>query len=211
MDEKDDNLTKTRTRIQYADDVETGRRPRPARRDSTDSLSIRSMRSLSRQRVEPASVLPIQYRTVSFHISESKSKPVPVVKKIDNADKAAIEFSDLDWHLIPVNEVYTRLSTSPQQGLSDWKVQQCLKEFGPNKPSAPPSRWFRKTIGYLFGGFGSILFVASVLVFVAWKPLGQPPAIANLALGIVLAIVFLIQAAFTFAQGTVNSETPTHN
>lgn len=203
MDEKDDNLTKTRTRIQYADDVETGRRARPARRDSTDSLSIRSIRSLSRQRIEPGSVLPIQYRTVSFHISESKSKPAPVVeKKIENADKAAIEFSDLDWHLVPVNEVYTRLSTSPQQGLSDWKVQQCLKEFGLNKPSAPPSHWFRKTIGYLFGGFGSILFIASVLVFIAWKPLGQPPAIANLALGIVLAIVFLIQAAFTFAQGT---------
>jgi sodium/potassium-transporting ATPase subunit alpha len=66
----------------------------------------------------------------------------------------------------------------------------------------PPSRWFIKTLSYLFGGFGSILFVASVLVFVAWKPLGQPPAIANLALAIVLAIVWVIQATFAFYQGT---------
>lgn len=54
---------------------------------------------------------------------------------------------------------------------------------------------------YLFGGFGSILFIASILVFIAWKPLGQPPQVANLALAIVLAIVWVIQAAFSFYQG----------
>ena len=84
--------------------------------------------------------------------------------------------------------------------MSEAQVARKLKEFGPNTPSAPPSRWFRKTVGYLFGGFGPVLFVASILVFIAWKPLGQPPAVANLALGIVLAIVFFAQAAFSFAQ-----------
>jgi sodium/potassium-transporting ATPase subunit alpha len=112
------------------------------------------------------------------------------------------EFEDLDWHVIPPYEVYERLSTSPQQGLSSDQVARKLKEYGPNMPSAPPSRWLRKTLGYLFGGFGPILFVASILVFVAWKPLGEPnPAIANLALGIVLAIVFFAQALFAFVQG----------
>ena len=44
--------------------------------------------------------------------------------------------------------------------------------------------------------------MASILVFIAWKPLGEPnPAVANLALGIVLAIVFFAQALFSFAQG----------
>jgi magnesium-transporting ATPase (P-type) len=112
------------------------------------------------------------------------------------------EFEDLDWHVIPPCEIYERLSTSPQQGLSNDQVARKLKEYGPNTPSTPPSRWFRKALGYLFGGFGPILFVASILVFVAWKPLGEPnPAIANLALGIVLAIVFFAQALFAFAQG----------
>jgi sodium/potassium-transporting ATPase subunit alpha len=113
------------------------------------------------------------------------------------------EFEDLDWHVIPPCEIYERLSTSPQQGLSNDQVARKLKEYGPNTPSTPPSRWFRKTLGYLFGGFGPILFVASILDFVAWKPLGEPnPAIANLALGIVLAIVFFAQALFAFIQGT---------
>lgn len=55
-------------------------------------------------------------------------------------------------------------------------------------------------VTYLFGGFGSILFIACILVFIAWKPLGDPPAIANLALAIVLALVWVIQAAFSFWQ-----------
>lgn len=75
-----------------------------------------------------------------------------------------------------------------------------MKEVGLNQPSPPPSRWFRKIITYLYGGFGSILFVAAILVFIAWKPLGQPPQIANLALAIVLTFVWVLQAAFTFWQ-----------
>lgn len=52
-------------------------------------------------------------------------------------------------------------------------------------------------MGYFFKGFGSILCVGGILVFISWKPLGEPnPQIANLALGIVLIAVFLIQAAF---------------
>jgi P-type E1-E2 ATPase len=42
--------------------------------------------------------------------------------------------------------------------------------------------------------------VGSILVFVSWKPLGQPPALANLALAIVLLAVFFIQAAFNAWQ-----------
>jgi sodium/potassium-transporting ATPase subunit alpha len=38
------------------------------------------------------------------------------------------------------------------------------------------------------------------LVFISWKPLGSPPAIANLALSIVLLAVFFIQAAFNTWQ-----------
>ena len=53
----------------------------------------------------------------------------------------------------------------------------------------------------MFGGFGSILLTGSILVFISWKPLGEPdPAPANLALAIVLAVVFLIQALFNAWQ-----------
>jgi sodium/potassium-transporting ATPase subunit alpha len=45
-------------------------------------------------------------------------------------------------------------------------------------------------------GFGFILLVSAILVFVSWKPLGEPPLVDNLALAIVLVAVFVIQALF---------------
>lgn len=117
-----------------------------------------------------------------------------------NSDFLA-DIASLDWHTIPTEDVLRRLSTSIKQGLSTEQVARKLKEYGHNALTPPPSRWFRKTMGYLFGGFGSILLTASILVFVAWKPLGSPPAVANLALAIVLVFVWVIQAAFAFYQG----------
>lgn len=42
--------------------------------------------------------------------------------------------------------------------------------------------------------------MGGILVMVSWKPLGNPPAVANLALGIVLFATFLLQAAFSAWQ-----------
>lgn len=39
-----------------------------------------------------------------------------------------------------------------------------------------------------------------ILVFIAWRPLGDPPATANLALACVLLAVFIIQAVFNAWQ-----------
>jgi len=51
-----------------------------------------------------------------------------------------------------------------------------------------------------FKGFGSILLVGAILVFVSWTPLGQPASQANLALVIVLLSVFFIQTVFNAWQ-----------
>ncbi|KAG2166541.1 hypothetical protein VTO58DRAFT_111109 [Aureobasidium pullulans] len=184
-------------RITYADDVEN--RPRTAarlsRRLSTDSMSIRSM---SRQRsVDPSLALPPQFRTMSFDIEQSKARnDLPVKSAVEKES----DFSNYDLHTIPIEEVFERFSSSPTSGLSLDKAMVSLRDVGLNKLTAPPSNWFKKTVTYLFGGFGSILFVAAIMVFVAWKPLGDPPALANLALAIVLVLVWLIQAAFSFWQ-----------
>ena len=75
-----------------------------------------------------------------------------------------------------------------------------MHTYGKNMISPLPTRWLQQIFGYCFKGFGSILLVGAVLVFVSWKPLGNPPAEANLALAIVLVAVFLIQAAFNAWQ-----------
>lgn len=100
----------------------------------------------------------------------------------------------MEYHKLSVEEIFRNFSTSRAQGLSLADVAERQKKYGKNVLSPPPNRWFIKAMKYMFGGFGSVLFIASILVFISWKPLGEPPAIANLALGIVLAIVFAIQA-----------------
>lgn len=109
--------------------------------------------------------------------------------------------ADLDWHTTTHNEVYQRLSTSKNQGLSEEGAIRKIKENGKNIHSSPPTRYFQQIFGYFFKGFGGILFVGGILVFVCWKPLGNPnPAIANLALAIVLIAVFAVQASFNAWQ-----------
>jgi sodium/potassium-transporting ATPase subunit alpha len=156
----------------------------------------------ARRSVDPALALPPQFRTLSFGIEDSKRRSFAKDEKPEKtkAKQAEIEFNEIDYHKVNVDELLSRFSSSRGNGLSSSQAAQKLKTIGANLPSPPPSQWFRKTISYLFGGFGAILFTAAILVFIAWKPLGDPPAIANLALAIVLVIVWLAQASFSFWQ-----------
>lgn len=66
----------------------------------------------------------------------------------------------------------------------------CIEEYRKNLLSAPPSHLYKDIFGYVFGGFGSTLLIDSILIFISWKPLGQPPQQSNFALIIVLFVVF---------------------
>jgi len=181
-------------------DEEAARREPMTRLSRTTSnmstTSIGSMNSRRRRNsIDPATALPITYRTVSYAIEETKEKER--VEAVKAKKDAAAELGDLQWHTLSVNEVETRLSTSLKQGLSREQVERKQKEFGKNTPSKPPSDLFSRVMGYMFGGFGSVLLIGGILVTITYKPLGNPnPQIANLALAIVLYTVFVIQALF---------------
>lgn len=116
-----------------------------------------------------------------------------------------IGLAELDYHLLSVDELHKRFATSPQ-GLQSEQLSRLVARYGKNQLSPPPSRWFRTLMGYIFGGFGSILLGGCILVFIAWQPLGRPPSQANLALAIVLAVVWLLQAAFNGWQDWSSSQ-----
>ncbi|KAM5468777.1 hypothetical protein MauCBS54593_004772 [Microsporum audouinii] len=183
-------------RIRYADEEqpqETGRIPLH-RKTSVGSMSIRSARRV----VSPEIVLPIAYRTLSYNVEESIQRAnEPPVK---GAAQIVDGISGLDWHSVTVGNLVSRLNTSISQGLSTDEAQKRIVEYGKNAPTRPRTEWFRKIMGYFFGGFGILLLTGCILVFIAWKPLGDPPALANLALAIVLLAVFFIQASFNAWQ-----------
>lgn len=81
MVEFDDEKQKA-ARIQWTNaDVEAaGARPRPTLHRSNSNISINSAHS-RRGSIDPASALPIQYRTVSFQIAESKEKNAAELQK----------------------------------------------------------------------------------------------------------------------------------
>jgi sodium/potassium-transporting ATPase subunit alpha len=72
------------SRIQWTDadaDVKADlARPRPTLHRSNSNISINSMHS-RRGSIDPASALPIQYRTVSYQIAESKEKSAADIQK----------------------------------------------------------------------------------------------------------------------------------
>lgn len=111
-----------------------------------------------------------------------------------------LELSNVDWHTITAIELEKRLETTISDGLTIEEIQRRLQKYGKNQMTPIPTPWFSKIMGYLFKGFGSILLIGSILVFVSWKPLGEPPSVVNLALAIVLLAVFIIQAGFNAWQ-----------
>ncbi|KAJ6579686.1 hypothetical protein DFH09DRAFT_1446136 [Mycena vulgaris] len=109
--------------------------------------------------------------------------------------------SDITWHTLSVAEICTRFGVSEDRGLDASIAARRLAKNGKNVISRPPSNLARKIFFYIFGGFGSLLFVASIICFIAWRPLGDPnPFVPNLALAIVLLIVIAIQAVFNAWQ-----------
>lgn len=158
-----------------------------------------------RNSIDPATAIPITYRTVSFAINDTKEKQLADVEKAKK--DAAAGLADTEWHTLSLDEIQSRLSTSLQKGLVGQEVSQKLKEYGPNKPSPPPGHLTKDIIGYLFGGFGSVLLIGGILVTITYEPLGEPPLTANLALAIVLYAVFVIQALFNAWQDWSSSRT----
>ncbi|KJR83256.1 sodium/potassium-transporting ATPase subunit alpha [Sporothrix schenckii 1099-18] len=157
--------------------------------------SARQRSRSSRRSIDPSAALPIQYRTLSQDIDDAERQRKGEQTKAKDA--MVSKFEAIDWHKISSAELEKRLDTSIVAGLSANTAKDRLRTHGANAISPLPNPWFGKVVGYFFKGFGSILAVGGILVFLSWKPLGEPaPAVANLALGIVLIAVFLLQAAF---------------
>jgi hypothetical protein len=69
---------------------------------------------------------------------------------------------------VSIDEALRRLAVAPKTGLEAAQAQRRTAQFGANRISPPPSRTLRKVVGWVFGGFGSLLLAASIVCFIAW-------------------------------------------
>ncbi|ORX34849.1 K, P-type ATPase [Kockovaella imperatae] len=142
--------------------------------------------------------IPIEYRTLSIHVYDSQRFEQHKEAKENPSD--AEFFAKLDYHTLPADEVCQRLNVSRTLGLDKAAAAKRLQRNGPNRLSKGNPQYWKKILRYLFGDFCSVLWIGVIIFFISWKPLGDPPAPYNLALGILVIIVILLQAFFSAFQ-----------
>ena len=184
----------------------SGSRRRSASRDSVDSI---------RRRASAANAtVPIGFRTLSFQVSASQAKTDSVEKSTHEHKhkppiaKQGTNFEKVDEHTVDIDTIYQRLRVSPSQGLSNDAAAKRLQQDGPNVLPSRRQNYIKKLLGYIFGGFCSILWVGVIIFFICWRPLGDPdPQPYNLGLAVLVIIVIFLQAAFSAFQDWSTAKT----
>ncbi|KAK2603599.1 hypothetical protein QQS21_004180 [Conoideocrella luteorostrata] len=168
-----------------------------------DSRSLSRRRSMSRDGIStaPYSGIPIEYRTLSIQVAESRKVETEVSSDIKSDTKNDEEyFSNLTFHQLQVDQLCQQLNVSKDDGLSETAASNRLRRDGRNTLPKPKTNYMKKILMYLFGGFCSILWVGVIIFFICWKPLSDPPSPTNLALAILVIIVIFLQAGFSAFQ-----------
>ena len=174
------------------------------------SASRGSTSSSNRKRLPPPSPysgVQIEYRTLSIQVAESRNVDAhqPDIK----APLVAGEdyFSNLDFHELSTDEVCRRFNVSKGEGLSESAAKIRLERNGLNTLPKAKANYGKKILGYVFGGFCSVLWVGVIVFFLCWRPLSNPPSITNLALAILVLIVIFLQAGFSAFQDWSTAKT----
>merc|ERR1719223_1182666 len=97
---------------------------------------------------------------------------------------------DIDFHKVPLSDLYQRLGTNAETGLTNAQVKSNQERDGPNRLTPPPQtpEWV-KFCQNLFGGFALLLWLG-----------------ANLCFGIVLTAVVLVTGIFSYYQESKSSK-----
>ena len=113
-----------------------------------------------------------------------------------------------DVHTVPLEELFERLATDPERGLSPAEAANRLQRDGPNALKPPKQtpqfvKWLRNT----FQGFGALMFIGGILCLISfiaslaeYQFSIERADRGNLVLGVVLLLVVLITGTFSYFQ-----------
>jgi sodium/potassium-transporting ATPase subunit alpha len=124
--------------------------------------------------------------------------------KVEETRNQELPDAAVPYHKMSLQEMCTTLNTSLSQGLDEKQAADLLAKNGPNKIKQVKPNLVKKWIGFFLGGFGKLFLIAAIACIICWKPLGSLQASGsdpvNLALGVLLLIVIVIQAGFNAFQ-----------
>jgi sodium/potassium-transporting ATPase subunit alpha len=116
----------------------------------------------------------------------------------------------MDEHTISLPDLYNRLNTNPERGLTAAKAREVFARDGPNALTPPKKtpEWV-KFCKNLFGGFALLLWIGAILCFIAYSIQASTFEEApddNLYLGIVLSVVVIVTGVFSYYQEAKSSK-----
>ena len=166
------------------------------------------------KRTESSFIIGFEQLKQQMELADNAEKSKPKVGKgIDKAAKGkekdksnnmeAVKdteaFRDMTEHFIPLDQLCSKLETDMERGLNEDIAAQKLNSIGPNKLTEKKATpWYCVFLKLLLGFFSLLLWAGSFLCLIAYGLDRSDPS--NLYLGIVLAIVVVVTACFSFYQ-----------
>ncbi|EAW11869.1 cation-translocating P-type ATPase [Aspergillus clavatus NRRL 1] len=200
-----DDRTGRAPRIQFGDEV-----PPEERTGGIYHSRLNRHRSLSRDSIKSShnaaqnnktAGIPIEFRTLSFQISESQHATQEVIKERQAKETPDQDyFESLDYHILSPDRLTQQLNVDARTGLSSSAAASRLERDGKNVIAHHRENYLKKILLYIFGGFCSILWIGVIIFFICWQPLSDPPSVPNLAMAILVLIVIFLQAGFSAFQ-----------
>ena len=80
---------------------------------------------------------------------------------------------DFDFHKMPFEKLIQAFNTSLTQGIDSSFAKELLLNNGKNLIKPVEKNIFLKLFSYLFTGFCGLLWISSLICFLAWKPIGS--------------------------------------
>jgi len=132
-------------------------------------------------------------------VREEKQKQSKSASKKSKREELKGEVN-ITEHMLSHEELFKQMVTDPETGLNKDEAQMRLERDGPNvlTPAKTTPLW-RLFINQLIGGFQMLLWAAALLAFISYG-INREIASENIYIGIVLVIVILLSALFTFYQ-----------
>ncbi|KAI9095264.1 hypothetical protein DFS34DRAFT_595321 [Phlyctochytrium arcticum] len=143
----------------------------------------------------------VMFRTLTLQVAPSGTAP----QSSQTHDKTtALEvdyFSSLTFQKDDVAKVCQQFSVDESTGLDKTVAARRQARDGKNVIAQKRANYIWQLLGYLFGGFNSVLIIGAIVFFLCWRPpLSNPPSVTNLALAILVVMVILLQAFFSAMQ-----------